>query len=118
MSTRRQLELLDDNECPASLSRLPMARGILGDGNASSTSFSVDHSRTHRPAPMQPGTPASRKERAGSTSVRSILREPNTPGTGQSVRFFSRDHFKVISPRASTASSPANSPYPIEDFQL
>jgi hypothetical protein len=118
MPTRRQLELLDDNECPASLPRLPMARGILGDGNASSSSFSVDHSRTHRPAPRQPETPASRKERAGSTSVRSILREPNTPGTGQSVRFFSRDAFKVISPRASTASSPANSPYPIQDFEL
>lgn len=48
-------------------------------------------------------------------SVRSILREPNTPGTGQNVRFFSRDAFKVISPehsmeaddrkRASTPSS-------------
>ncbi|KAF8227322.1 hypothetical protein L208DRAFT_1405732 [Tricholoma matsutake] len=31
-------------------------------------------------------------------SVRSILRDPNTPGTGQNVRFFSRDAYKVISP--------------------
>ena len=30
-------------------------------------------------------------------SVRSILRDPNTPGTGQNVRFFSRDAYKVIS---------------------
>jgi hypothetical protein len=34
-------------------------------------------------------------------SVRSILREPNTPGTGQNVRFFSRDAYKVISPEQS-----------------
>lgn len=35
-------------------------------------------------------------------SVRSILRDPNTPGTGQNVRFFARDAFKVISPDEST----------------
>ncbi|KAJ3570580.1 hypothetical protein NP233_g4308 [Leucocoprinus birnbaumii] len=34
-------------------------------------------------------------------SVRSILRDPNTPGTGQNVRFFPRDAFKVISPEES-----------------
>lgn len=34
-------------------------------------------------------------------SVRSILRDPKTPGTGQSVRFFSRDAYKVISPDQS-----------------
>ena len=34
-------------------------------------------------------------------SVRSILRDPNTPGTGQNVRFFSRDAYKVISPDQS-----------------
>ncbi|KAG7447351.1 uncharacterized protein BT62DRAFT_948399 [Guyanagaster necrorhizus] len=37
-------------------------------------------------------------------SVRSILREPNTPGTGQNVRFFSRDAYKVISPDQSMDS--------------
>lgn len=31
------------------------------------------------------------------SSVRSILRDPKTPGTGQNVRFFSRDAYKVIS---------------------
>ncbi|KAF8654785.1 hypothetical protein AX16_003440 [Volvariella volvacea WC 439] len=35
-------------------------------------------------------------------SVRSILRDPNTPGTGQNVRFFSRDAYRVISPDPST----------------
>lgn len=37
-------------------------------------------------------------------SVRSILRDRNTPATGQSVRFFSRDAYKVITPDVSTAS--------------
>lgn len=35
-------------------------------------------------------------------SVRSILRDPNTPGTGQNVRFFSRNAYKVMSPDPST----------------
>ena len=34
-------------------------------------------------------------------SVRSILRHPNTPGTGQNVRFFSRDAYRTISPDSS-----------------
>ncbi|KAK2465139.1 hypothetical protein APHAL10511_002831 [Amanita phalloides] len=34
-------------------------------------------------------------------SVRSILRHPNTPATGQNVRFFSRDVYKTISPDSS-----------------
>ncbi|KAH9887362.1 hypothetical protein C8Q73DRAFT_261994 [Cubamyces lactineus] len=38
-------------------------------------------------------------------SLRSILRDPNTPATGQSVRFFSRDAYKIISPDVSAASS-------------
>jgi hypothetical protein len=33
--------------------------------------------------------------------VRSILRHPNTPGTGQNVRFFSRDAYRTISPDSS-----------------
>lgn len=39
------------------------------------------------------------------SSVRSILRDPKTPGTGQNVRFFSRDVHKVISPDASATTS-------------
>ncbi|KAG2121306.1 hypothetical protein DEU56DRAFT_760718 [Suillus clintonianus] len=38
-------------------------------------------------------------------SVRSILRDPKTPGTGQNVRFFSRDAYKPISPDASASTS-------------
>ncbi|KAF8583400.1 hypothetical protein K439DRAFT_1412137 [Ramaria rubella] len=37
----------------------------------------------------------------GTSSIRSILRDRNTPGTGQSVRFFSRDAYHVISPDVS-----------------
>ena len=39
------------------------------------------------------------------SSIRSILRDRNTPATGQSVRFFSRDAYKVITPDVSSASS-------------
>lgn len=38
-------------------------------------------------------------------SVRSILRDPKTPGTGQNVRFFSRDAYKAITPDASASTS-------------
>ncbi|KAJ7075672.1 hypothetical protein B0H15DRAFT_866313 [Mycena belliarum] len=48
--------------------------------------------------PMQdPTTPLD----ARTGSVRSILRDRNTPGTGQNVRFFSRDAYKVLSPDQS-----------------
>ncbi|KAJ7431233.1 hypothetical protein FB451DRAFT_436193 [Mycena latifolia] len=46
---------------------------------------------------MDPSTPFEAK----SGSVRSILRDRNTPGTGQNVRFFSRDAYKVMSPDQS-----------------
>ncbi|KAJ7730391.1 hypothetical protein DFH07DRAFT_993983 [Mycena maculata] len=47
--------------------------------------------------PSDPTTPFEAK----SASVRSILRDRNTPGTGQNVRFFSRDAYKVLSPDQS-----------------
>ncbi|KAJ7602487.1 hypothetical protein DFH06DRAFT_1488666 [Mycena polygramma] len=51
-----------------------------------------EHDQTRDPA-----TPFEAK----SGSVRSILRDPKTPGTGQNVRFFSRDAYKVLSPDQS-----------------
>ncbi|ESK93895.1 hypothetical protein Moror_13002 [Moniliophthora roreri MCA 2997] len=48
-------------------------------------------------------------------SVRSILREPNTPGTGRNVRFFSRDAYKVMTPDQSSTDidyQPLPSPLP------
>ncbi|KAF7978184.1 hypothetical protein HWV62_1388 [Athelia sp. TMB] len=51
-------------------------------------------------------------------SVRSILRGPKTPGTGQNVRFFSRDAYKVISPDASLTSTMGQEPKSlIDQFQ-
>ncbi|KIK95232.1 hypothetical protein PAXRUDRAFT_399553 [Paxillus rubicundulus Ve08.2h10] len=55
---------------------------------------------------LQPGTPPEFKFDAKYGSVRSILRDPKTPGTGQNVRFFSRDAYKVISPDTSMNSDP------------
>ncbi|KAK7055389.1 hypothetical protein R3P38DRAFT_2681793 [Favolaschia claudopus] len=49
------------------------------------------------PPEREPATPFEAK----SGSVRSILRDRNTPGTGQNVRFFSRDAYRVLSPDQS-----------------
>ncbi|KAM6493285.1 hypothetical protein JOM56_011419 [Amanita muscaria] len=53
----------------------------------------------------------------GLGSVRSILRHPNTPGTGQNVRFFSRDAYKTISPDSSTSVEPDYQPLPPMEFK-
>ncbi|KAJ3500587.1 hypothetical protein NLJ89_g9729 [Agrocybe chaxingu] len=47
-----------------------------------------------------------------SGSVRSILRDRNTPGTGQNVRFFSKEAFKIITPDQSLSSELQNKPQP------
>jgi hypothetical protein len=58
-----------------------------------------------------PSTPQTAEENGGRyNSLRSILREKNTPGTGQSVRFFSRDAYKVITPNTSAQSSELDDP--------
>ncbi|KAG6812008.1 hypothetical protein H0H92_004737 [Tricholoma furcatifolium] len=57
--------------------------------------FAQDGASSDEPLPMSPTGDG----KYG--SVRSILRDPKTPGTGQNVRFFSRDAFKVISPDQS-----------------
>jgi hypothetical protein len=43
-------------------------------------------------------------------SLRSILRDRNTPATGQSVRFFSRDAYRVMTPEGSATSEQDDSP--------
>lgn len=53
-------------------------------------------------APITPGTDGKY------SSVRSILRDPKTPGTGQNVRFFSRDASKVMS--SDTSGTPSEPP--------
>ncbi|KAG8860613.1 hypothetical protein FRB91_002500 [Serendipita sp. 411] len=72
---------------------------------ASKTHTRFAPGRQQSPTPAQiPGTPISKKERQN-TSIRSILRGPNTPGTGRSVRFFSKDAYRVISPNISASAS-------------
>ena len=46
------------------------------------------------------------------SSLRSILRDRNTPATGQSVRFFSRDAFRVMTPDGSVTSEQNDSLLP------
>ncbi|KAG8835934.1 hypothetical protein FRC17_000019 [Serendipita sp. 399] len=61
--------------------------------------------RQHSTPPGRtPSPPISKKERQN-ISIRSILREPNTPGTGRSVRFFSKDAYRMISPNMSASAS-------------
>jgi predicted nucleic acid-binding Zn-ribbon protein len=67
---------------------------------------SLESERTSFDSLKGPNTPIDGKP-AGDvrfSSVRSILKPNNTPGTGQSVRFFSRDAYRVISPTQSSAS--------------
>ena len=42
----------------------------------------------------------------------SILRDPNTPGTGQNVRFFARETYKVITPDQSLSTELLDKPQP------
>jgi len=66
-----------------------------------------------------PSTPRTADESAGRyNSLRSILREKNTPGTGQNVRFFSRDAYKVITPNSSAQSSELDDPSFFARLQL
>jgi hypothetical protein len=55
------------------------------------------------PTPLTPDTPFDKAAAAG--SLRSILKDRNVPGTGRSVRFFSKDAFKIISPDPSVLGS-------------
>src|SRR5712691_9264521 len=57
---------------------------------------------------MRPETPIDGRF----SSLRSILRDRNTPATGQSVRFFSRDAYRVMTPEGSATSEQDNSPLP------
>ncbi|KAJ3773122.1 hypothetical protein FB446DRAFT_642254 [Lentinula raphanica] len=58
---------------------------------------SVDTLQTLNAEDLRPLTPGMVQG-----SVRSILRDPNTPGTGRNVRFFSRNAYQVDSPDQST----------------
>ncbi|KAI0363437.1 hypothetical protein BV20DRAFT_958314 [Pilatotrama ljubarskyi] len=84
--------------------------------DASSSRASIDstqprHSQDSIRSPelaRAPHTPTADKF----NSLRSILRDPSAPATGQSVRFFSRDAYKIISPDVSAASPTGSEPEP------
>ncbi|TRM60044.1 hypothetical protein BD626DRAFT_632821 [Schizophyllum amplum] len=71
-------------------------------------------SPTAPPSSTLPG-PFTIGEEANYGSVRSIMREPNTPGTGQNVRFFSRNAYLTISPDTSMDSA---IPQPVQDVKF
>ncbi|KAJ7033304.1 hypothetical protein C8F04DRAFT_1184285 [Mycena alexandri] len=95
---------------------------VLGSSGGSSptpveTARSPSRTEDSRPDPTTPFE-------AKSGSVRSILRDRGTPGTGQSVGFFSRDAYKVLSPDQSeyqsvmTQAIVASAPPPKEESFL
>lgn len=59
---------------------------------------------------LPPLTPLDIQRVSGGGSVRSILKDRKTPGTGQNVRFFSRDAYRVISPETSVDNSTTDPP--------
>ncbi|KAH9848978.1 hypothetical protein C2E23DRAFT_888588 [Lenzites betulinus] len=88
------------------------ASSIASDASSSRVSIessqprpSADSVRSPEFARAAPTTPTFDKF----NSLRSILRDGNTPATGQSVRFFSRDAYKLISPDVSAANSAVGS---------
>ncbi|KAF8515720.1 hypothetical protein BU17DRAFT_51472 [Hysterangium stoloniferum] len=97
----------------ASLSLVPPAELVPKKHRASLQSPTIPSSENPKqaPLPVQPHTPtvaasdifdpSVEVQPTGSGSIRSILRDRNTPGTGRSVRFFSRDVYRVISPDGS-----------------
>jgi len=62
--------------------------------------------------PVEPDLAPTPGLNANVNSIRPILRDPHTPGTGQSVRFFSREAFKVITPDQSMPSDLDNNSHP------
>ena len=77
-----------------------------------SSKSSPESLRIKAQAPLQPDLAPTPELDTNFNSVRPILRDPLTPGTGQSVRFFSRETFKVITPDQSMASDLDNKPHP------
>jgi hypothetical protein len=75
-----------------------------------------DSARLTPTDPMRPSIESVRRPETAMDgrygSVRSILRDGNTPATGQSVRFFSRDAYRVMTPEGSATSEVDESPLP------
>ena len=76
---------------------------------------SSEDTRPSTPSPLPPILPLDAHQRYG--SVRSILRDRNTPASGQNVRFFSRDAYRVISPDVSGNAGSSVEPEPTTFMQ-
>ncbi|OCH84967.1 hypothetical protein OBBRIDRAFT_807864 [Obba rivulosa] len=78
--------------------------------DSSSSRSSTDAPRasmeSQLPTPSSLKPPSTPVTDAKFGSLRPILRDRNTPATGQSVRFFSRDAYRIISPDVSRDSEP------------
>ncbi|KAL1941791.1 hypothetical protein VTO73DRAFT_6791 [Trametes versicolor] len=88
------------------------ASSIASDASSSRASIESSQPRPSQDSIRSPEVPRAPNTPIGDrfNSLRSILRDPNTPATGQSVRFFSRDAYKFISPDASAASATGSEP--------
>ncbi|KAJ7938343.1 hypothetical protein B0H13DRAFT_1139546 [Mycena leptocephala] len=115
------------SQAKAKRSSFNLLRRSSMDGLRSPAQTARSPSRAEESRPSEhdqmrdPATPLDAK----SGSVRSILRDRNTPGTGQNVRFFSRDAYKVLSPDQSmdteyqsVMTHAANTPAPPEETFL
>ncbi|KAJ6524563.1 hypothetical protein B0H19DRAFT_1200317 [Mycena capillaripes] len=92
------------SQAKAKRSSFNLLRRSSNDGLRSPPETARSPSRAEESPPSeydQLRDPATPFVEAKSGSVRSILRDRNTPGTGQNVRFFSRDAYKVLSPDQS-----------------
>ncbi|KAK7688497.1 hypothetical protein QCA50_008035 [Cerrena zonata] len=106
-TARPSVDSLRPPTTPISESKFGSLRAILKPSLGSNSSASESSLRLTNPTArpnddaLPPATPTSEYK---FSSLRSILRPGNTPGTGQSVRFFSRDAYKIITPDISSAS--------------
>ncbi|KAI0092273.1 hypothetical protein BDY19DRAFT_990995 [Irpex rosettiformis] len=114
----KRLSKIPNNENVESFSRntfpkkvLSSLKGIASDQSLARASTddlsrqSQDSQRMSIDSLKPPSTPVEGKANGERfSSIRSILKPNNAPGTGQSVRFFSRDAYRVISPEQSSAS--------------
>jgi hypothetical protein len=78
---------------------------LLRDGDGSPSSLRLHTNNIKQSNSIDIDFLSLAHDKGHSNSVRSILRDKNTPGTGQSVRFFPKNEFKVITPDNSAAMS-------------
>ncbi|KAH9068092.1 hypothetical protein EDB83DRAFT_684060 [Lactarius deliciosus] len=88
-------------------------------GNSPVSQASINTTDSMRATPTDSVRPSTDTARRPETpmdgkygSLRSILRDRNTPATGQSVRFFARDAFRVMTPDGSATSEQGESSLP------